>query len=71
MCDSYDDTHTMIGDLGNSGGPIDPLFWPVHPTIDRLWHWRRLNGMDDESWPSGKRGEMGEEVTSAVKAVFL
>ena len=20
MCDSYDDTHTMIGDLGNSGG---------------------------------------------------
>mmetsp|Transcript_109923 Transcript_109923/g.319886 ORF Transcript_109923/g.319886 Transcript_109923/m.319886 type:complete len:864 (+) Transcript_109923:2-2593(+) len=52
MCDSYDDTHTMIGDLGNSGGPIDPLFWPVHPTIDRLWHWRRLNGMDDESWPS-------------------
>ena len=24
----------------------------MHPTVDRLWHWRRLNGMDDESWPS-------------------
>ena len=52
MCDSYSDTHTMIGDLGNSGGPLDPLFWPIHPTVDRLWHWRRLNGFDDESWPS-------------------
>lgn len=51
MCDAYSDTHSMTGDLGSSGAPLDPLFWPTHPTVERLWHWRRLNGFDDESWP--------------------
>lgn len=62
MCDAYDDTHTMAGDLGNSGAPIDPIFWPIHPTIDRLWHWRRLNGFTDETWPNDSKHSYFHEV---------
>jgi hypothetical protein len=35
----------------NSGAPADPIFWPIHPTVDRLWQWRRINGMTNETWP--------------------
>lgn len=70
MCDAYNDTHTMSGDLGNSGAPIDPIFWPIHPTIDRLWHWRRLNGFTDENWPSDSKHTYFHEVYSSEGSVL-
>ena len=43
------------GDMNHAGSPLDPAFWPTHPTVDRLFQWRRLNGMtndwiDNDSW---------------------
>lgn len=30
---------------------LDPTFWPVHPTIERLWMFKRLTGtMTDLTW---------------------
>ena len=49
--DADDDFAPAIGDLNNAGAPADPLFWVLHPTVDRLWHAARLRGFDDESWP--------------------
>ena len=42
------------GDAMNSGATADPTFWPVHPNVDRLFQWRRLEGMTGtETWPHG------------------
>ena len=30
------------GDMRGSEAPGDIVFWPVHPTLDRLWHYRRI-----------------------------
>lgn len=51
LCNDYDDMAPQMGDLMNSGAPADPIFWPIHPTVDRLWQWRRINGMTNETWP--------------------
>lgn len=53
LCNDFEEMAPQIGDLMNSAAPADPLFWPIHPTVDRLWQWRRINGMTNESWPSG------------------
>ena len=42
LCNDYDDMAPQMGDLMNSGAPADPIFWPIHPTVDRLWQWRRI-----------------------------
>mmetsp|Transcript_10107 Transcript_10107/g.13167 ORF Transcript_10107/g.13167 Transcript_10107/m.13167 type:complete len:693 (-) Transcript_10107:695-2773(-) len=48
-----------VGEMFTSASPYDPLFWPLHPTIERATFWRRLN-LDqapmDETWkyPSEK-----------------
>lgn len=51
LCNDFNDTAPQIGDLMNSGAPADPIFWPIHPTVERLWQWRRINGMSNHSWP--------------------
>ena len=42
------------GDMNHAGSPLDPAFWPTHPTVDRLWHWVRLSSSFDagfdETW---------------------
>jgi len=30
------------GSMGTNGAPNDPLFWPIHPTFDRLFTFMRL-----------------------------
>lgn len=31
---------------------LDPTFWPTHPTMERLWMYKRLTGtMTDLTWP--------------------
>mmetsp|Transcript_29511 Transcript_29511/g.40051 ORF Transcript_29511/g.40051 Transcript_29511/m.40051 type:complete len:664 (-) Transcript_29511:227-2218(-) len=51
LCNDYEELAPVMGDLMNSGAPADPIFWTIHPTVDRLWQWRRINGMTNESWP--------------------
>ena len=37
-----------------AGSPIDPTFWPIHPTVERLWAHKKLKHMmGDEQWPDG------------------
>jgi hypothetical protein len=43
----------FIGDMLESGSPIDPLFWPMHPTIERLVQRWSMTGTRDETWVDG------------------
>lgn len=50
LCNDDDALTPQIGDFMESASPSDPIFWPTHPTLDRLWVWRKINGFMDESW---------------------
>ena len=36
------DTSFVLGEQAESASPLDPSFWPVHPTMDRLLQYKRL-----------------------------
>jgi hypothetical protein len=39
------------GDNFESASPIDPIFWVIHPPLERLLHAKLLSGgFEDESW---------------------
>ena len=43
--------NVYVGDQLESGSPADISFWPIHPTIERLWMWKKLrHGFTDEKW---------------------
>uniref|UniRef100_A0A6V1P2Y2 Tyrosinase copper-binding domain-containing protein n=1 Tax=Heterosigma akashiwo TaxID=2829 RepID=A0A6V1P2Y2_HETAK len=46
---------TAIGDQLESASPADVIFWPIHPTIERLFFWRLMKkGFTDATWPEEK-----------------
>ena len=50
LCNDDDALNPRIGDALESASPLDISFWPTHPTVDRLYHWRRINGFANETW---------------------
>jgi len=50
MCNSEGTSSPMIGDMLESGSPIDPLFWPIHPAMERLFFRWTMTGDRDEEW---------------------
>lgn len=50
FCNDLDGFSPVIGDSLESASPLDVSFWSIHPTVERLWIWRRILGMTDESW---------------------
>ena len=42
--------HPVIGDSLESASPLDISFYPTHPTVERLFHWRRINGFANSDW---------------------
>ena len=46
-------TGTIPGDQLEAASPVDPTFWPIHPTIDRLFQWKKLqSNFGSEAWES-------------------
>ena len=44
----------VMGSMSTAAAPNDPIFWPIHPTFDRLWHYIRLHpdhAQFDHTWP--------------------
>lgn len=50
MCNDYDEISPIIGDSLESASPADISFWPTHPTVDRLYHWKKINGFKNDTW---------------------
>ena len=47
------ETKTVLGDAIDAGGVNDPTFWPIHPTVERLYQFKDLvKPMTDKSWPA-------------------
>ena len=43
----------FTGDQLESASPIDPTFWPIHPTQERLYHAKMMSGgFEETEWPS-------------------
>ena len=43
----------LEGDQLEAASPMDPSFWTIHPTTERLWVYKKLSGtFQDETWPS-------------------
>ena len=42
----------LIGDQLESASPVDVSFWPMHPTLERLYHWKLLHwgGFEEVDW---------------------
>jgi len=45
----------LMGDMFEASSSNDPVFWVMHSTIDRMWHWKRLHsrekdGSDNSGW---------------------
>ena len=39
------------GDQLEAGSPMDPSFWPIHPALDRLLHWKKIaQPFTDAGW---------------------
>ncbi|CAM9318402.1 unnamed protein product, partial [Choristocarpus tenellus] len=49
MCE----TPIALGEALQSSATLDPIFWPMHPTMERLFMYKRLTGtMEDMTWPN-------------------
>ena len=45
------DVH-VLGDQLEASSPNDISFWPIHPTVDRLFQWKVIAGtLSDMDWP--------------------
>jgi len=53
LCNKFEDSAPILGDQLESASPGDPSFWPIHPTMERLFVWRRLNGFQSIDWKDG------------------
>ena len=42
ICNAYDGLSPVIGESLQSSSPLDVTFWPTHPGVDRLFHWKRI-----------------------------
>lgn len=46
-------TGTIPGDQLEAASPVDITFWPIHPTIERLYQWKKLQAnFISELWSS-------------------
>lgn len=50
MCNDFDEYNPIIGDSLESASPTDISFWNMHPTVDRLYHWKAINGFKNNTW---------------------
>lgn len=50
-------TGTIPGDQLEAASPVDITFWPIHPTIERLFQWKKLQAdFESELWSSSIGG---------------
>ena len=51
ILDAVCTSNVVAGDQLEAGSPMDISFWPIHPTTERLFHYKKLKGLLlDESW---------------------
>ena len=57
-------TKSVLGDAVDAGGANDPTFWPIHPTLERLYQFKDLvQPITDRKWPTGGVTSKGVSTT--------
>ena len=53
----------VMGENEESASPADPVFWVLHPTVERLWQNKKLSStpFENESWPSTGTSLYGDD----------
>ncbi len=57
MIDLMCKSGVIEGDQIEAASPYDPSFWPIHPTVERLWQLKKLSSkhpFKSEVWPTKK-----------------
>ena len=55
------EANVIDGDQLEASSPADISFWPIHPTMEKLWQFKNLKGfMTDSSWPTDKVSLYGD-----------
>lgn len=58
----------FVGDHLEAASPVDPSFWPIHPTQDRLLHFKYLSGgFEDYDWPTVTSRDSSDYVCNHAK----
>ena len=59
--------------MWQASSSLDPSFWVTHPTMERLWMFKRLTGtMTDLTWPDADTHVLDEETgTISLEALSL
>ena len=58
------EANVVDGDQLEASSPADISFWPIHPTMERVWQFKNLKGfLTDSSWPTDKVSIYGDSCT--------
>jgi hypothetical protein len=58
MIDLMCKSGVIEGEQIEAASPYDPSFWPIHPTVERVWQLKKLSSshaFSDETWPTEKK----------------
>lgn len=48
----------FVGDHVESASPVDPSFWPIHPTLERIMQAKMMvGGFKDNTWPTDSQND--------------
>lgn len=51
---------------------LDPTFWPIHPTIDRLWQYSVLTeSVTNVHWPDADYSYTGPDGSNVTECISL
>jgi len=50
LCNDYDYSKPKIAEMYEASAPLDPAFWITHPTVERIFSWRSIQGFDTMNW---------------------
>mmetsp|Transcript_30141 Transcript_30141/g.38713 ORF Transcript_30141/g.38713 Transcript_30141/m.38713 type:complete len:635 (+) Transcript_30141:70-1974(+) len=54
IADVVCNSHLVDGDQMQASSSYAPEFWPIHPTLERIYQWKKIsNDFDDMSWYEG------------------
>jgi hypothetical protein len=54
----------LEGENLEAASPIDISFWPIHPTLERIWMYKKILGkFTDERWPAVGTSSYGDSCT--------
>ena len=62
VCEEEGRQQIFYGDQRESASAGDPAFWPIHPTVERMFHVRQILGWSDYTWSEWVEGGLNSDI---------